>query len=358
MNNIKLLQDKDINYFIIYFYFVLFLYLLSLWFIWSFGRAVNIYKEYEKLWLFDEVLYAYLIWPFFSLLNLSYITFKSNKVKLYFTISLIIFISSISIYFILSIENIYRLNFPHQFSLLYINSIVFVITIILIFIYFSRTLLKNNFNKHNFILLNSYFFLIVIFIAMLFIVVNKPPLVSDYPYSLSVIMNLRISFLFLFIPFLNFLFLFLIYFFFKKHKIILIVIITVIAFWDILLGLITEPLLTVETFLQAFLRIILYFNLANMIFMSLIFGIGIPLYYRMLRSHSSIQMVVLLNMVMMLIYLTLFSYEDASIIEPIIFLHLDPVYDLASSIIIIILFLIIVNLAIYLKGKLTLKTLI
>jgi hypothetical protein len=42
---------------------------------------------------------------------------------------------------------------------------------------------------------------------------------------------------------------------------------------------------------------------------------------------------------------------------PVPLYKLDPVYDLASSIIIIILFLIFVNLAIYLKGKSTLKTL-
>jgi hypothetical protein len=180
MNNIKLLQDKDVNYFIIYFYFVLFFFLLFLWSIWSFGYP-DTPKRYDILWQFDEILYAYLVWAFFSLLNLSYITVKSNKVKLYFTTSLIIFLSLISIYFILCIGNIYKLNFPEQFSSLYINSIIFVTAIISTFILFAIILFRNIFNKHNFILLNSYFFLIVLFIAMLFIIINKPksPFISE-----------------------------------------------------------------------------------------------------------------------------------------------------------------------------------
>jgi hypothetical protein len=166
-------------------------------------------------------------------------------------------------------------------------------------------------------------------------------------------MTLHISLLFLFIPFVNFLFLFLIYFF-KKHKIVPIIIIIVIAFWDMLLALFTEPSLALETYL----RLILYLDLQSRIFISLIFGIGIPLYYRMLRTHSSIQMAVLLNMIMMLIYLGVFYHEFSIGIIVIrerptpIPLHLDLVYDLASSIIIIILFLILVNLVIYLRARL------
>jgi hypothetical protein len=328
--------------------------LLFLWSIWSFGYP-DTPKIYDISWQFDEVLYAYLVWAFFSLLNLSYITFKNNKVKLYFPNLLIIFLSLISIYFIFSIGNIYKLNFPDQFLSLYINSVVFIFIILLTFIFFTKILFKNDFNKHNFILINSYFFLIILFIAMIFIVVNKPgsSLFSDYPYFPSIIMTLRISLLFLFIPFVNFLFLFLMYFF-KKHKIVPIIIIIVIAFWDMLLALFKEPLLALETYL----RLILYLDLQSRIFISLIFGIGIPLYYRMLRTHSFIQMVVLLNMIMMLIYLGVFYHEfSIGIIvireRPIpVPLHLDPVYDLASSIIIIILFLIFVNLVIYLRARL------
>jgi hypothetical protein len=179
MSNINLLKDKDANCFIIYFYFALFLYLLSLWFSWV--GIVNIVKKYNILWQFDEVLYAYIVWPFFSLLNLFYITFKNNKVKLYFSVSLIIFLYLISTYFILNIENIYKINFPEQFFSLYLNSIIFVIVIISTFILFAIILFRNIFNKHNFILLNSYFFLIVLFIAMLFIIINKPksPFISE-----------------------------------------------------------------------------------------------------------------------------------------------------------------------------------
>jgi hypothetical protein len=354
MNNIKLLQDKDVNYFIIYFYFALFSFLLFLWFIWSFGYA-DIYKRYDILWQFDEVLYTYLVWSFFSLLNLSYITFKNNKVKLYFTISLIIFLSLISIYFILSIGNIYKINFPEQFLSLYINLVIFLIIILLIFIFFTKVIYKNGFNRHNFILINSYFFLIVIFIAILFVIINKPksPLALGYTYLPSLIMSLYVGLLFLFIPFLNFLFLILIHFF-RKYKIVPIIIITIMAFWDMLLGLVTDLL----SALGAFLYSILYFVLSSKTLASLVLGMGTPLDSSNARNNSSIQAVILSNIIVMSIYLSLFSIEFGTVIRepppgiPIPLQNLDPVYDLASSIIIIILFLILVNLVIYLRARL------
>jgi hypothetical protein len=360
MNNINLLQDKDVNCFIIYFYFALFSFLLFLWFIWGFGFA-DIYKRYDILWQFDEVLYAYLVWPVFSLLNLSYIAVKSNKVKLYFTTSLIIFLPLISIYFILSIGNIYKLNFPEQFLSLYINLVIFVIIILLIFIFFTKVIYKNGFNKHNFILLNSYFFLIILFIAILFVVINKPksPLALGYTYLPSLIMSLYVGFFFLFIPFLNFLFLILIHFF-RKHKIVPIIIITAMAFLDMLLGLVTGLL----SALGAFLHFILYFVVSAMVFTSLVLNMGSPLVSYKERNNSSIQTVILFNIIVMSIYLGLFSIEFGTVIRepppgiPIPLYKLDPVYDLASSIIIIILFLILVNLAIYIKGRSILKALI
>jgi hypothetical protein len=361
MNNINLLKDKDVNCFIIYFYFALPLYLLSLWFSWGFGD-VYYFKEYNILWQFDEVLYAYLAWPFFSLLNLSYITIKNNKVKLCFSILLIIFISLISTYFILNIENIYKINFPEQFSSLYVNSIIFVTTVISVFILFAIILFRNGFNKHNFILINSYFFLIILFISMLFIVINKPkyPLASGYAYLPSVIMSFYVGLfflfyvglLFLFIPFLNFLFLILIHFF-KKHKIVPIIIITIIAFWDMWVVLITGLLSP----LGAFLHFILYFVLSAMVFTSLVLGMGIHLDSYKERNDSPIQTVCLFNLIALLIYLGLFSGEFAPpIIDfpviPVPLYKLGPVYDLASSIIIIILFLMLVKLAIYLRARL------
>jgi len=355
MSNINLLKDKDANCFIIYFYFALFLYLLSLWFSWV--GIVNIVKKYNILWQFDEVLYAYIVWPFFSLLNLFYITFKNNKVKLYFSVSLIIFLYLISTYFILNIENIYKINFPEQFFSLYLNSIIFVTAIISTFILFAIILFKNIFNKHNFILINSYFFLIILFIAMLFIIINKPksPFVSDYPYLPSIIMSLHGSSLFLFIPFLNFLFLILIYFF-KKHKIIFIII-TAIVFWDMLLGLITGLLSALEAFLLSILFFVLFATIYKEILMPKIKEVNS---YKE-KNNSLIQTIFLFNLIALLIYLGLSSHEfDPVIIDPAIpvpLYKLDPVYDLASSIIIIILFLILVNLAIYLKGKSALKTL-
>jgi len=359
MNNIKLLQDKDVNYFIIYFYFVLYFFLLFLWSIWSFGDA-DIYKGYDILWQFDEVLYTYLVWSFFSLLNLSYITFKNNKVKLYFTISLIIFLSLISIYFILSIENIYKINFPEQFFSLYINSVIFVIINLSTFISFAIILFRDIFNKYNFILLNSYFFLIILFIAMLFIVVNKPesPLLPGYICCPYFIIILSVSFFFLFIPFVNFLFLFLIYFF-KKHKIIPIIIISVMAFWDILFALFTAPLLALESMVFILFHYISFGTVLTLLFLSL----GASLYYYLLRSNSPIQKVVLLNAIMILLYLNFspFFYfiniRELSPFTNIPSYKFEPVSILVFLINGIILFLIFVNLVIYLRARLTLKTL-
>jgi len=358
MSNINLLQDKDVNCFIIYFYFVLFFYSLFLWSIWSFGHA-DIFKYFEILWQFDEVLYVYLVWPFFSLLNLSYITIRNNKIKLYFSISLIIFLSLISTYFILSIENIYRLNFPDQFLSLYINSIIFVIAILLTFILFARIIFKNSFNKHNFILLNSFFFLIILFIAMLFIVINKPrtPLVSDSYFSPFIFINLYVSFLFLFIPFVNFLFLFLIYFF--KESLISYILIVIIALWDIsflCFGLLlSNPLLILEIFSLSIVMNVMY----NFLFLIIWF----LLYFYMKKSYSPIRMIVLFNIVIMLLYLGFFPGIFAIEIReprpgiPIPLYDLGPVYYLLVSIEGIILFLTFVNLAIYLRARLTLKTL-
>jgi hypothetical protein len=355
MNNINLLQDKDVNYFIIYFYFALFFFLLSLWFIWGFGYA-DIYKRYDISWQFDEVLYAYLIWVFFSLLNLSYITIKNNKVKLYFPNLLIIFLSLISIYFILSIENIYKINFPEQFFSLYVNSVIFVIINLLTFISFAIILFRDSFNKYNFILINSYFFLIILFIAMLFIVVNKPesPLLPGYICCPYFIITLSVSFFFLFIPFVNFLFLFLIYFF-KKYKTIPIIIISVIAFWDILFALFTAPLLALEFIFHY----ISFGTVLTLLFLSL----GTSLYYFLLRSNSPIQKVVLLNIIMILLYLNFspFFYfiniRELSPFTNIPSYKFEPVSILVFLINGIILFLIVINLAIYLRARLTLKAL-
>jgi len=357
MNN-NLFQDKDANCFIVYFYFALFLYLLFLLGIWI-GGYLDMHKTYSILWQFDEVLYVYLVWPFFSLLNLSYITIRNNKIKLYFSISLIIFLSLISTYFILSIENIYRLNFPDQFLSLYINSIIFVIAILLTFILFARIIFKNSFNKHNFILLNSFFFLIILFIAMLFIVINKPrtPLDSDSYLPSFLFINLYVSFLFLFIPFVNFLFLFLIYFF--KESLISYILIVIIALWDIsflCFGLLlSNPLLILEIFSLSIVMNVMY----NFLFLIIWF----LLYFYMKKSYSPIRMIVLFNIVIMLLYLGFFPGIFAIEIReprpgiPIPLYDLGPVYYLLVSIEGIILFLTFVNLAIYLRARLTLKTL-
>jgi hypothetical protein len=351
MSNIDLLKDKNINCFIIYFYFALFFYLLSLSISWLYASNYHVVKGYyELVWQFDEVLYAYLIWPFFSLLNLSYITFKNNKIKLYFSILLIVSLTLVSIYYILSLENIYKINFPEQFSSLYVNSVIFVIAIISTFILFTRILFKNNLNKHNCILLNSYFFLIILFIAMLFIVVNKPktPIISEY-FFLSIFSNLYFSFLLLFIPFLNFLFLILINFF-GKYQIILFIVITILAFWDLLLyyflTIIVNPLSAGA-------------HLFGFIFIFLPLIIWAQLYLRE-RSYSLFQKVILFSIIMVLFYSILFMSSTAILDlypPPPVTYKPGPVYELASSIIKIILFLIFVNMVIYLKGKLTLKVL-
>jgi hypothetical protein len=348
MNN-NLFQDKDANCFIVYFYFALFLYLLFLLGIWI-GEYLDMHKTYSILWQFDEVLYVYLVWPFFSLLNLSYITIKNNKIKLYFSISLIIFLSLISTYFILSIENIYRLNFPDQFLSLYINSIIFVIAILLTFILFARIIFKNSFNKHNFILLNSFFFLIILFIAMLFIVINKPwsTLDLDNSYLPSFLFNLYEGALFLFIPFLTFLFLILIRFF--KYQTILFVVITGLGFYDALLlffmilftslYLISQIIMGSITFLFLFIWIYYFFKKG---------------------FHSPLRNVILFNIITMLLYSFLLMNTIIGVLDfhppsPVTY-KFDSVYNLSRFIGIIISFLLFVNLMVYIKGKLTLKAL-
>jgi len=359
MSNINPLEDRDVNYFVIYFYFVLFFF-MWLWMpYWLFNRW-SVHYEDILLWLFDKLLYSYLIWPFYSLLNLSYISFKNNKIKLYFSISLTVFLTLVSIYFILSLENIYKLNFPDQFSSLYLNSIIFVIASLLTFILFTRILFKNNFNKHNFILINSYFFLIILFISMLFIVVNKPKFLL-YPnyFSLLIIDNISFSFFFLFIPFVNFLFLLLIYFF-KKHKIIPYLIITIIASWDKLFLLFyytPSPYYSLQSFVYSLELNLLYNYLFLIILITLIL-----LYIYMKRSHSPISTVVLLNIIIILLYHGLFLAPFTIVIIdfpviPVPSYILAPVYELIGLINRIILFLIFVNLAIYLRARLTLKTL-
>jgi len=343
MGNINLLQDKDVNCFIIYFYFALPLYLLFL--VWLYASDV-VRTPYELVWQFDEILYAYLIWSFFSLLNLSYITFKNNKVKLYFPNLLIIFLSLISIYFIFSIGNIYKLNFPEQFSSLYLNSIIFVTVNISAFMLFA-IIIRDGFNKHNFILINSYFFLIVLLIAILFVIINKPtsPLASEY-FLPSILGNLVHSFYFLFIPFLTFLFFILIYFF--KNQIIPFVVIIALAYWVYFIGSLFKYSGLVEYTIASFI----YFMFLPSIIWSLI-------YFRE-RSYSLFQKGILFNIIMVLFYSYLFTISSIGTYEyfPIPAVTYEPVYELSSSIVIIILFLIFVNLAIYIKGRSTLKALI
>jgi len=346
MNNRNLLHNKDVNCFIIYFYFALLPYLLLLFssYVWLHDRSHWCNGYYELVWQFDEVLYAYLIWPFFSLLNLSYITIKNNKVKLYFTTSLIIFISLVSTYFILSLGNIYKINFPEQFLSLYINSIIFVIVIVSTFILFSIVMFKNNFNRYNFILLNSYFFLIVLFIAMLFIVMNKPksPLASEY-FSLFIFGNLHYSYLFLFIPFLTFLFFILIHFF--KYQIIPYIVIVALAYWDYFIGLSMYPV-SVGDIIFSFI----------FIFLPLI--IWTLIYFRE-RSYSLFQKGILFNIIMMLFYSYLFIiFPIGAIIDclfPKIMYNAGPAYELSSLISAVILILMLVNLIIYLEIRSTFK---
>jgi hypothetical protein len=353
MANINFLKDKnDNNCFIIYFYFTLPLYLLFLSAVWLYASNYHFVKGYyELVWQFDEILYAYLIWPFFSLLNLSYITIKNNKIKLYFLSSLIIFISLISTHFIFSIENIYKLNFPEQFLSLYLNSIIFVIAVISSFILFSIILFRNGFNKHNFILLNSYFFLIILLIAILFVIINKPKslLASEY-FLPSILGNLVHSFYFLFIPFLTFLFFILIYFF--KNQIIPYIVITALAFWDYFIsyfrGLFMYPV-SVGDIIFSFI----------FIFLPLI--IWTQLYFKG-KSYSLLQKGVLFNIIMLVFYsafllnFTVGTFYYPYPPPPVIYKP-EPVYGLSSSIVIIILFLIFVNMVIYLRARLTLKTL-
>ena len=353
MANINFLKDKnDNNCFIIYFYFILSLYLLFLVTVWLYASNYHFLEGYyELMWQFDEIFYTYLIWPFFSLLNLSYITIKNNKVKLYFTTSLIILLSLVSTYFILSIENIYKINFPDQFLSLYINSVIFIISLISTFILFAIIMFKNIFNKHNFILVNSYFFLIILFISMLFIVINKPksPLVSIY-FLPSILGNLLHSFYLLFIPFLTFLFFILINSF--KNQTIPFIVITALAFWDYFIfyfrGLFMYPL-SVGDIIFSFI----------FIFAPLI--IWAQLYFKG-RSYSLFQKGILFNIIMLVFYsafllnFTVDTFYYPYPPPPVIYKP-EPVYDLASSIIIIILFLIFVNIMIYLKGRSTLKAL-
>jgi hypothetical protein len=342
MGNINLLQDKDVNCFIIYFYFALPLYLLFL--VWLYASD-GVRTPYDLVWQFDEILYAYLIWPFFSLLNLSYITIKNNKIKLYFTTSLIIFISLVSIYFILSLGNIYKINFPEQFLSLYINSVIFVIANISTFILFIIILFKNNFNKHNFLLLNSYFFSIVLLIAILFVVINKPKslLASEY-FLPSIFGNLLHSFYFLFIPFLTFLFFILIHYF--KNEFIPYIVIIALAYWVYFIGSFKYSG-SVEYAIASFI----YFMFLPSIIWTLI-------YFRE-RSYSFFQKGILFNIIMVLFYSYLFTISSIGTYPyfPIPAVTYEPVYELSSSIVIIILFLIFVNLVIYLRARLTLKTL-
>jgi hypothetical protein len=358
MSNINLLKDKDVNYFIIYFYFALFFFSFLTTHV-LFDK--HVYFDHEVLWFFDELLYSYLVWSLFSLLNLTNISFK-NKIKSYFTISIMVFITLISIYFIFSIGNIYKINFPEQFFSLYVNSVVFVIAIFLIFIYFTRTLLKNDLNKHNFILLNSYFFLIILFIAIIFIVINKPKHFLSFTlnyFPLLIMENLSFSFLFLFIPFLNFLFLFLIYFF-KDRKIIPYLVISIIASWDkifLLFYYTPSPYYSLQSFVYS-----LELNLLDNYLFLIILITLILLYIYMKRSHSPISTVVLFNIIIILLYNGLFLAPFRIVIIdfpviPVPSYILVPVYELIGLINRIILFLIFVNLVIYLRARLTLKTL-
>jgi len=357
MSDINLLKDKDVNYFIIYFYFALFFF--------SFLKThvlfdKHVYFDYGVLWFFDELLYIYLVWSLFSLLNLSNISFK-NKIKSYFTISIMVFITLISIYFIFSIGNIYKINFPDQFLSLYVNSVVFVTVIFLIFIYFIRTLLKNDLNKHNFILINSYFFLIVLFIAIIFIVINKPKDFLSFTlnyFPLLIMENLSYSFLFLFIPFLNFLFLFLIYFF-NKQKIIPYLLITIIASWDILLILFYYTSSPYYYYIKSFNYHSLELNLS---YNSVFYTVWILLYIFMKRARSLISTVVLFNIIMILLYWGFLN--SIFLVGDIIFFmripspyNLNPVLELVSLIDKIILFLLFVNLVIYIRGKLAIRAL-
>jgi hypothetical protein len=344
MSNINLLKDKDVNCFIIYFYFALLPYLLFSSYVWFHDRNHWCNGYYEVVWQFDEILYAYLIWPLFSLLNLSYITIKNNKIKLYFTTSLIIFISLVSTYFILSLGNIYKINFPEQFFSLYLNSIMFVIIIISTFILFSIVMFKNNFNRYNFILINSYFFLIILLISVLFIVMNKPksPLASEY-FSLFIFGNLHYSYLFLFIPFLTFLFFILIHFF--KYQIIPYIIIVALAYWDYFIGLSMYRPSSADSI------IFLIFIFLPLIIWSLI-------YFRE-RSYSLFQKGILFNIIMVLFYSYLFIIFPMGIIDycpiPKIMYNPGPVYELSSLISAVILTLMLVNLIIYLEIRSTLK---
>jgi len=361
MSNINLLKDKDVNCFIIYFYFALFFFSFLTTHV-LFDK--HVYFDYEVLWFFDELLYIYLVWSLFSLLNLSNISFK-NKIKSYFTISIMVFITLISIYFIFSIGNIYKINFPDQFFSLYVNSVVFVTAIFLIFIYFTRTLLKNDLNKHNFILLNSYFFLIILFIAIIFIVVNKPKdfLSSTLNYfSLLIMEYLSYSFLFLFIPFLNFLFLFLIYLF-NKQKNIPYLVITIIASWDILLILSSYTLSPYYYYYREYyIESFGYLFEWNLLYNSVFYTVWILLYIFMKRARSLISTVVLFNIIMILLYWGFFAY--LFLVGVVIFplrgpspYNLNPVLELVSLIDKIILFLLFVNLVIYIRGKLAIRAL-
>jgi hypothetical protein len=114
-------------------------------------------------------------------------------------------------------------------------------------------------------------------------------------------MSLHGSSLFLFIPFLNFLFLILIYFF-KKHKIIFIII-TAIVFWDMLLGLITELLSALEAFILSILFFVLFATIYKVILMPKIKEVNS---YKE-KNNSPIQTVFLFNLIALLIYLGLFS---------------------------------------------------
>jgi hypothetical protein len=361
MSDINLLKDKDVNYFIIYFYFTLFFFSFLTTHV-LFDK--HVYFDYKVLWFFDELLYIYLVWSLFSLLNLSNISFK-NKIKSYFTISIMVFITLISIYFIFSIGNIYKINFPDQFLSLYVNSVVFVTAIFLIFIYFTRTLLKNDLNKHNFILINSYFFLIILFIAMLFIVVNKPKHFLSFTlnyFPLLIMENLSYSFLFLFIPFLNFLFLFLIYLF-NKQKIIPYLVITIIASWDILLILSSYTLSPYYYYYREYyIESFGYLFEWNLLYNSVFYTVWILLYIFMKRARSLISTVVLFNIIMILLYWGFFAY--LFLVGVVIFplrepspYNLNPALDLVSLIDKIILFLLFVNLVIYIRGKLAIRAL-
>jgi hypothetical protein len=207
-------------------------------------------------------------------------------------------------------------------------------------------IIRDGFNKHNFILINSYFFLIVLLIAILFVIINKPtsPLASEY-FLPSILGNLLHSFYFLFIPFLTFLFFILIHFF--KYQIIPFVVIIALAYWVYFIGSF-KYLGSVEYTIASFI----YFMFLPSIIWSLI-------YFRE-RSYSLFQKGILFNIIMVLFYSYLFTISSIGTYEyfSIPAVTYEPVYELSSSIVIIILFLIFVNLAIYIKGRSTLKALI